>query len=265
MNLDGFIAKYNGKFVEAGGTSNALNQCVDLVNQYIDEVLHLPKILWTNAVDFPSKIGTDYDYIKNTPTGVPQKGDFVIWGGTYGHIGIFIEGDTNSFRSFDENYPTGSPSVVVNHNYNNVLGWMHPKVTPQATDALAVCMTDREKFWKERDEYKAKYETELLENQKLNEQIATSAQTNKDYATQTYEAQKERDTLIQQLKEIDEILGASATQKERLEKLINIQTHDDKMVKEWQSLYDLVFTNFIYKRAPQTTSWLKKLLGRIKK
>jgi hypothetical protein len=104
-----------------------------------------------------------------------------------------------------------------------------------------------------------------LENIELNKVIETYAKTKKDYGAETYEAQKERDTLKSQLKEIDEIVGESKDHRERLEKLVIITTHDDKLIKEWQTLYDLVFTNFIYKRVPSTTSWLSKMFGRIKK
>jgi len=55
ISFDDFISKYKGKFVEIAG-STALNQCVDLVNAYFQEVLGLPIVVGTNAVDFPKKI-----------------------------------------------------------------------------------------------------------------------------------------------------------------------------------------------------------------
>lgn len=130
MTLNTFITKYNGKKVEYHSySSGALYQCVDLANQYITEVLGLPAIIGTNAQDFPTKRGQNYDWILNTPTGVPSPGDLVIFKSpdNVGHISIFIEGDANSFKSFDQNYPSGSPSKIVTHNYNNVIGWMHPR------------------------------------------------------------------------------------------------------------------------------------------
>lgn len=137
MTLSEFIAKWNGKFVEVAGTPNALNQCTDLANQYIREVLGLPIIEWTNAVDFPLKAGDKYDYILNTPEGVPQEGDLVVWQPSPGHIAIFMEGDANRFKSFDQNFPIGSPCHVQEHTYQNVTGWLRAK---QATpDPLQVC------------------------------------------------------------------------------------------------------------------------------
>jgi hypothetical protein len=148
MSVNDFVVKYNGKWVEEAGTS-ALNQCVDLANRWIREGLGLPIIEWTNAVDFPSKAGPAYDYILNTPTNIPQEGDLMIWGGNiYGHIAIFIEGNVDTFRSFDENYPTGSNCHIQNHTYANVKGWLRKKVasTPDTTcqKDLDTCRVDRD-------------------------------------------------------------------------------------------------------------------------
>lgn len=134
MDISNFVAKWNGVYVEVAGTS-AQNQCVDLANLYIRDFLGFPIIEWTNAKDFPSKGGSNYTWIANTPTGVPQEGDLVIWSGTWGHIAIFMNGNTNDFHSFDENYPTGTPCHIQYHTYANVLGWMRPKMpTPVTCD-----------------------------------------------------------------------------------------------------------------------------------
>jgi len=128
MSITEFVKKWNGIYVEVAGTT-AKNQCVDLANLFIRDFLGLPIIEYTNAKDFPSKAGDKYDYILNSPTGVPEEGDLVIWGGTYGHIAIFIEGNANRFTSFDENFPVGSPCHIQEHNYNTpkVLGWLRFK------------------------------------------------------------------------------------------------------------------------------------------
>jgi len=129
MILSEFVLKWNGKYCEVAGSANAQNQCVDLANAYLRDVLNLPIVEWTNAIDFPSKLTEKFDYILNTPTGVPQEGDMMISGVSYGHIGIFLEGDANHFYSFDENYPTGSFCTVVEHNYDSpkVHGWLRLK------------------------------------------------------------------------------------------------------------------------------------------
>lgn len=127
MTLDQFIEKYKGKKVEYHSySSNSLYQCADPANQYIVEVLGLPAIIGTNAQDFPKKCGDKYDYILNTPTGIPKKGDIMIWksADNIGHIAIFVSGDEFTFTSFDQNWPTGSPCSLIKHNYTNVLGWL---------------------------------------------------------------------------------------------------------------------------------------------
>jgi len=126
MTIQEFFNKWTGEYCEVAGSS-AKNQCVDLVNAYIRDVLGLPIIEWTNAVDFPSKVGDKYDYILNTPTNIPEKGDIVVWSGKIGHIAIFIEGNANRFKSFDQNYPTGSPCHAQEHTYANILGWLRRK------------------------------------------------------------------------------------------------------------------------------------------
>lgn len=128
MTFQQLLQKYNGKYVEVAGSANAKNQCTDLANAYIGEVLDLPIIEWTNAVDFPARAQGRYDLISNTPTNIPQEGDLIIWGGSVGHIAIFIDGTMNTFRSFDQNYPVGSPCHVQNHTYANVISWMRKKV-----------------------------------------------------------------------------------------------------------------------------------------
>lgn len=130
MNLKDFINQHNGKYLEVAGSPGAQNQCVDLANGYIRDVLGLPIIEWTNARDFPSKAGDNYEWLVNTPTGVPQYGDLIIWQhNQYGHIAIYLDGDTNTFNSFDQNYPTGTPCHVQSHNYTSpqVAGWLRPK------------------------------------------------------------------------------------------------------------------------------------------
>ncbi len=132
MTLNEFIVKWQGKYLEVAGSADAKFQCVDAVNGYIRDVLGLPIIEWTNAVDFPSKTGSNFDYIENTPTNIPQEGDLIVWKPSPGHIAVFIEGNVDTFKSFDQNFPIGSPCHIQNHNYINVIGWMHCNVSNES-------------------------------------------------------------------------------------------------------------------------------------
>ena len=142
---DAFVNGNNGVCVDMDGFYGC--QCVDLMRSFFQQVLKVPS---------PSSSGSAYsiyagvsgsitltsgtrkvrlDKIANTPTGVPLKGDIVFWstavGSGYGHVAIFLSGDASSFISFDQNWPSGnltigSPAAKVTHNYNNVVGWLHP-------------------------------------------------------------------------------------------------------------------------------------------
>lgn len=131
ISFDEFIKKYNGKQIEVAGSANAKFQCVDAVNLFIRDVLGLPIIEWTDAKDFPSKAGNKYDFIENTPLGIPQKGDLIVWnnkvGCGHGHIAIFIEGDVNSFASFDQNWSILHFCAIEGHTYEYVSGWLRSK------------------------------------------------------------------------------------------------------------------------------------------
>lgn len=134
MTTDEFVSKNLGKYVEVTGSANAINQCTDLANAYIRDVLGLPIIPWTNAQDFPNKANSNYTYILNTPSGLPQKGDLMIFKSTdkVGHIAVFLDGNLSKFTSLDQNYPTGSRVSKVNHSYQNVLGWLRAKEIMQS-------------------------------------------------------------------------------------------------------------------------------------
>lgn len=138
MSLQSFIDKYNGKKVEHHSfSSNSKYQCVDLANQWIVEGLGLPAIIGTNAQDFPKKAEPHFEYIKNKLDIFPEPGDLVIFKSPdgVGHISIYVKYiHQNLFTSFDQNYPTGAPCKLVNHNYKNVLGWMRPKGESMPSD-----------------------------------------------------------------------------------------------------------------------------------
>ena len=78
---------------------------MDLAHRYAIDVVGQDIPSAPAAKDVWNKTTTGYEKIKNTPDGLPQKGDIVIWGteiGPYGHIAVFIEGNLNTFTSFDK-------------------------------------------------------------------------------------------------------------------------------------------------------------------
>lgn len=137
MTFQQFLEKWNGKYCEVAGSANAKNQCVDLANAYIKDVLELPIIEWTNACDFPKKWKHEW-VLNNEIEDLPLEGDLIIWSCNVasgaGHISVFVEGNTSSFKSFDQNWPRYSPCHIQGHTYSNVVGWMrYNKLLPDNT------------------------------------------------------------------------------------------------------------------------------------
>ena len=150
MSFDDFIVKWTGKPVDFDGIYP--NQCMDLMHQYVYDVLGLTdaRILAHPAAYQVFTDFTEIQYfekIANTPTGIPQKGDIVLFNKTssnpYGHVCIFIEGDANKFKSFDANYPVGSLPHVQDHTYGYCLGWLRFKGTAP-DDTIPVKKSDFE-------------------------------------------------------------------------------------------------------------------------
>lgn len=134
MILQEFFDKYNNKGIDFDGYYGF--QCMDLAEQYNKEVVGAPKF-GGNAIDCWTEYPFDfYDKITNSPDNFPLPGDVIIWSqgvGQFGHIAICSDANTNTFTSFDQNWPIGSVCHFQPHNYNNVLGWLRPKpaIIPQ--------------------------------------------------------------------------------------------------------------------------------------
>lgn len=129
MTPDQFFQKYNGKGIDFDGAYGF--QCMDVYQQYNKEVIggpHLPANAYQVWNYYPRDL---YERIDNNATNFPQKGDVVIWdqntGGGFGHIAICTDARPNDFNSFEQNWPAGSKCHFQPHNYQHVLGWLHPK------------------------------------------------------------------------------------------------------------------------------------------
>lgn len=231
MTLDEFVNKWLGKKADYDGAYGG--QCVDLFRFYIKEVLGNPQPkgvegaadFWGNYASDPN-LNTYYDKISNTPNGVPQAGDIVLWtrraGGGYGHVSIFLNGDVNGFTSLDQNWPTLSKVTKTDHNYINVYGWLRPKEKPMASE-LEACMADRKKFWAERDEARA--DLEACKTQSAGYQSRAT-----DLGNQVGTLQAEVDNRKEQLsRQVDETA--------RIQELLDLT---DKSLQTALSNYDLV-------------------------
>lgn len=138
ITLDEFKNKYLGKQVEYHSYgAGAYNQCVDLINAYIAEVLDgntkdYTEIIGTHAKDFDTKYDPeDFEWIANTPEGAAQKGDIIVWnekvGSGYGHVAICLWGDIQGIKTLDQNWSQKERVTLETHTYANVSGWLRPK------------------------------------------------------------------------------------------------------------------------------------------
>jgi len=136
MQYKNFFEKYNGTKIDFDKYYGS--QCVDLFNQYLKDVLGInnpiqqfPVLSAYQIWDY-AKDNKSFNRIENTPTGVPQQGDIIIWKKNkdlpHGHVAIFDKGDVNGFTSFDQNYPLNSACHLQRHNYLTppVQGWLRP-------------------------------------------------------------------------------------------------------------------------------------------
>ena len=138
MTFQEFLNKYNGQ-MKVGNTPENTGECVGLVAVWIDN-LELPHV-WGHARDLINNCDkTKFEVEYNTPTGVPKKGDIIVWssamGGGYGHTAISTgSGDIVKFEVFEQNNPTGSNCHLRTYpNYNNVIGWFRPKAVVAPVD-----------------------------------------------------------------------------------------------------------------------------------
>lgn len=140
--VDAFVTKWTGTKVDFDNVYGAYAyQCVDLMHRYAQDVLGLDGYLATGNA-YPIFVNTNsskFTKILNTPSAIPQKGDIIFWKQSStttspGHVSIFISGDTNTFTSFDQNWPIGSAPKKVIHHYvgsgelGGVVGWLHPNL-----------------------------------------------------------------------------------------------------------------------------------------
>lgn len=139
MTLLQFVDKYSGKKI--GYPNQAfLGECLSLVKQYITETFGFYAPASGNGcaygyfTNFPQPLPKYFERKDNEPGKLPSPGDIMVWAenvpgvtGKCGHISIFVEGNLENFKSFDQNSPAGTPCKITSHTYKGVLGWLHPK------------------------------------------------------------------------------------------------------------------------------------------
>lgn len=235
-----FRTKYNGKGIDFDGYYG--DQCVDEINQYLVDVLGItnPIVILPGNTAFDiyqNYHGTQFTKIDNSPTNVPHEGDIIFFKpnipgqtGSAGHVALFISGDVNSFRSLDQNYPTGTLVHEQNHTYDAVAGWLHPNTSPVSPGTtqgglppnydeiigkatkwdtmnaagysdLATIQKTIDSLTDARDNNQKAYQEELTKNTDLTNQIKELTDANTGLKSNISQIQKQNTDLLITLKE----------------------------------------------------------------
>lgn len=234
MTLNEFISTYTGKYVEVAGSANAKNQCVDLANAYIRDVLGLPIIEWTNAVDFPEKAGDKYDFFPNTPDGVPEIGDIVVfkkYGSLYGdpgHIGVIVYADVKTMKVFEQNYPTGSVCKTGTHNYLGCKGWLRAKKVENTQTLIDQLRAERDTNW---NLYQKEREAKIDLEDSIDEMNKQKDKLSKDLSQKTSELEvlmRDKENLVTLNQELRNTLDSTKVELSVCEGLMNNRKTLDK-------------------------------------
>ncbi len=154
----------------------ALDHCMDLAFKWCD-LLGIDRAtirhpyafqVFTQPLDITLQF---FELIPNTPNGKPNQGDLVIFNANVplvtsgaGHICVATgEGDSNSFKSLDQNWNSVKHVTQETHSYTGVLGWLRlrPPLNTVELDQLR----------KERDDNWNLYQAGLEVNKQLQTQL----------------------------------------------------------------------------------------------
>ena len=252
MTLDEFITKWNGKKCDFDGFYGG--QCVDLYRMYVQEVLGVPQSPGVQGAKdiWDSYLTEYYDRISNTPDGVPEKGDIMIWGsdyGQYGHVAIVTEANKDTFTCFSQNDPLGALCGLKKYSKWGK-GWLHPKVKTTMYRGYDLSNQDSMKIAVDKlcDILDGKYISQEEHNRIINELDSKSTE-----AAQTYA--KEKQILEEKIRIQDEAR-------------LNLQTTEhtwqdtaDKLQRQFKVVVDFLSNNDIQITSESTEDEIKGALS----
>lgn len=130
--VDRFYARTSNQAINSCG--GIKGQCVAGVQSYTNVELGIggcPAFPIAGAKDMFGTRTDAFDWVRNTPTGVPPRGAIMVWngnvGGGWGHTGVVTSANVNTFDCYQQNDPFNSGMHVKTYNYSNVIGWGIPK------------------------------------------------------------------------------------------------------------------------------------------
>lgn len=143
--LDSFLTKYLGQSKGYPTDSSYKGECLSIVKLYIKEVFGIDAPASGNGsaygywLNFPSPLDTIFEKVENTPTLIPEKGWIAIWKpwstNQYGHISIVDDGSTLTKLVNDAQNWTSRIFQKETNNYNNVIGYLKPKLDTESESA----------------------------------------------------------------------------------------------------------------------------------
>ena len=138
MNVQDLIDATNGQFVSVTGPDD--KQCTAIPHKW-ETMLGLP-IVFGNAKDtFNNAPDDTYEKELNTPENFPRPGSIIVWndvwGEGYGHTGVIVSANVNTFDVLEQNDGDGGLTHVGTHDYANIIGWFFPRVLDVAVAPLA--------------------------------------------------------------------------------------------------------------------------------
>lgn len=139
MNVDQFVAKYNGVHIDEDGYYGA--QCWDVSARYAREVVGCPSFpTGSGGAEglfrlFRDPIGRYFDRIANNksdPNQLPKKGDVIVWDSSFsppwGHTAVCISADASGVTVLEQNGNNpGGVAYIKKRGWTAVSGWLRPK------------------------------------------------------------------------------------------------------------------------------------------
>jgi hypothetical protein len=130
--VDRFYARTNGQRINSCG--GILGQCVAGSQSYTNVELGIggcPAFPVAAAKDMFGTRTDAFNWVRNTPDGIPPRGAIVVFDGRtgmgYGHTGVVVTANLNTLNVYQQNDPLSSGMHVKEYNYNCVIGWGIPK------------------------------------------------------------------------------------------------------------------------------------------
>ncbi len=96
-------------------------QCMDLSNDYIERVLEIKDNMgapYAKDLLANPNIAKYFKIVKNYPEYIPPRGAIANWQGfKYGHVGIVLEANINTFKCLEQNWSGNCELSETVHNY----------------------------------------------------------------------------------------------------------------------------------------------------